>query len=273
MKLTRLPLLALAAALPVAALASDHLAAARKVFAEKQDSVIWVSGIANLSFTAADSKDAAATPPDEEIKVESLATLVDPSGVAVAVLSQLDPARNVNGRSVRSPRGPVKVEASATLKDLKLILADGTEVPAEIVLKDADHDLAFIRARAGSKEARGASFSSVNLRDSATPAILDEVVCISRMDEIFNRAPNVFSSNINMATRQPRVYYRALGATGGCPTFNTDGKLIGITATRFLKGKQPAAAIIPASDILPGLEQINHAKPAPEGNAAANTPR
>ena len=232
------------------------------VFAEKQDSIIWVAGIATVSFTTADSKDAAMTPPDEEVKVESLATLVDASGVAVAVLSQLDPARNLNSRPLRTQHGTLKAEATATLKDLKLILADGTEVPADIVLKDADQDLAFIRVRAESKEAKGLTFPAVDLKDSATANVLDEV---------FNRAPNVYLSNISAATRKPRVYYRALGATGGSPTFNLEGKLIGVTTTRLLKGKQPAAAIIPAADILPGLEQIKAGRPATDGKAATNS--
>ena len=266
-----LPFLVLTLAFAGPARATDTLAAARKVFAEKQDSIIWVAGIATVSFTTADSKDAAMTPPDEEVKVESLATLVDTSGVAVAVLSQLDPARNINSRPLRTQHGTLKAEATATLKDLKLILADGTEVPADIVLKDADQDLAFIRVRADSKEAKGLVFPAVDLKDSAPADVLDEVVTVSRLDEVFNRAPNVYLSNISAATRKPRVYYRALGATGGSPTFNLEGKLIGVTTTRLLKGKQPAAAIIPAADILPGLEQIKAGRPATDGKAATNS--
>lgn len=251
---------------------AQNLTQARKIFQEKQDSVIWVTGVATLSFSAADSKDSGALPADEEVKVDSLATLIDDAGVAVAVLSQLDPSRSMNNRPVRTSRGPLNLVTTATLKDLKLILADGNEVPADIILKDEDLDLAFVRARADSKEAKGVVFHALNLKDSAAASVLDETVSITRLEETFNRAPNVFPSYINMATTKPRVFYRALGATGGCPTFNADGKLIGITATRLVKGKQPAAAIVPAADILEELEQVKANKNSAPGTPAINAP-
>lgn len=261
MKKTYLSALVLLALLVRPVAADENLAGAKKVFAEKQDSVVWISGVATISFTAADSKDAAITPPDEETKVESLATIVDPAGLAVAVLSQLDPARGLNGRTVRTVHGPVKVDAVATLKEVKLILADGTEVPADVVLKDVDLDLAFIRIKPASKEAKGASFPAVDLQDSAPGKILDEVVTVTRLDEVFNRAPNVFPGYINMITKKPRVFLRATGATGGCPTFTHEGKIIGITAGRLVKGKPSAAAIIPAAEVLEVVKQIKPVKP------------
>jgi hypothetical protein len=244
----------------VAGAQAQNVDQAKKLFQAKQDSVIWVTGVATLSFTASDSRDAGMTPPDEEVKVESLATLVDASGVAVAVLSQLDPARNMNNRPLRTSRGPMKLETTATLKDLKLVLADGSEILADIVLKDEDLDLAFVRARAEGGNTNGVVFPALNLKDSVTANVLDEAISITRLDETFNRAPNVFASHINMATRKPRVFYRAIGATGGCPTFSAEGKLIGITSARLIKGKQAAAAIVPATEILEGLEQIKSNK-------------
>jgi hypothetical protein len=188
----------------VAGAQAQNVDQAKKLFQAKQDSVIWVTGVATLSFTASDSRDAGMTPPDEEVKVESLATLVDASGVAVAVLSQLDPARNMNNRPLRTSRGPMKLETTATLKDLKLVLADGSEILADIVLKDEDLDLAFVRARAEGGNTNGVVFPALNLKDSVTANVLDEAISITRLDETFNRAPNVFASHINMATRKPR---------------------------------------------------------------------
>jgi hypothetical protein len=40
-----------------------------------------------------------------------------------------------------------------------------------------------------------------------------------------------------------------------------DGKLIGITAGRLVKGKQPTTALIPAADILEVVEQAVNATP------------
>jgi S1-C subfamily serine protease len=261
MKKISLILGALMLALAGSVLADEQLAAAKKIFADKQDSVVWVSAVATISFSSAESKDSISVP-DQESKMESLATIVDTNGVAVTVLSQLDPSRNINGRSVRTANGSVKVEAATSLKEVKVTLADGTEIPADVVLKDINLDLAIIRIQMDSKEAKGATFPAVDLKDSATGKVLDDVVTLTRMDEVFNRAPTVYYGQINMITKKPRVFLRATGATGGCPTFNTDGKIIGITSGRFVKGRQPAAAIIPAADVLEVLGQLKPANSA-----------
>lgn len=239
---------------------AEDMAAAKKIAAEKQDSVIWVLGVAKMSFSVPDSS-SPANIPDEEVKVDAMATIVQTNGLAVTVLSQLDPARAMNGRSLRTSRGPVKVDAVSSLKEIKVVMADGTEIPADLVLKDTDLDLAVIRIKTASKEAKGVTFPAVDLKNSATAEMLDSVVSITRMDEVFNRAVNVIPGHVNMITKTPRLFLRASGATGGCPTFSFDGKLIGITAGRLVKGHQPSAAIIPAADVLEIVEQAANAKP------------
>ena len=248
-----------ASSLLAAAARAEVLAPAKKLFAEKSDAVVWVTGVAKISFSAADSKDGGVNLPDDESKVEALATLVDTNGLAVTILSQLDPARALSGRSLRTAQGPVKVEAVSTLKEVAIVMPDGTEIPAELILKDTDLDLAVLRIKTASKEAKGLVINAIDLKDSATGHVLDETVTLTRMDEVFNRVPNVFVGQVNMVTKKPRVFLRATGATGGCPTFNADGKILGITTGRYVKGKTPAAAIIPAADVLEVLGQI---KPA-----------
>ena len=240
---------------------AEDQSAAKKIFADKQEAVVWIAGVAKMSFSVPDSQSSPVNLPDEEVKVDALATIVQTNGLAVTVLSQLDPARAMNGRSLRTAKGPLKVDAVSSLKEIKMIMADGTEIPADLVLKDIDLDLAVIRIKAASKEAKGVTFPAVDLKNNATAAILDPVVSITRMDEVFNRVANVYPGNVNMITKTPRVFLRANGATGGCPTFNLDGKVIGITAGRLVKGQQPSAAIIPAADILDIVEQAANAKP------------
>ncbi len=239
---------------------ADDMMAARKIFAEKQDSVVWIAGVAKVSFSTPDSQDKPVNIPDEEVKVDALATLVDTNGLAVTSLSQIDPAHAMNGRSLRTPKGPIQVDAVSTLKEIRVVMADGTEIPAELVMKDVDLDLAVIRVKTTSKAANGVAFPAVDLKDSAPGVILDSVITITRMDEIFNRAANAIPGHIDMITKKPRAFLRAAGATGGCPTFNMDGKLIGITAGRLVKGKQPAAALLPAADVWEIVQQAAQIK-------------
>jgi len=231
-------------------------AAAKKIFTEKQDCVLWISAVAKTTFSAEGSSDSAMNFPDQENKMEALGTVIDPEGLLVASLSQIDPSRNFSGRVVRG----VKMEATSTLKEVKVTLADGTEIPAVVVMKDTDLDLAFLRIKLDSKEARGVTLKAVDLKLSGTGNIMDRTVTITRMDEVLNRVAAVNTGEINMITKKPRVFLRAGGGVGGCPTFLLDGKLLGITTARLVKNRNPVGVILPATDILEIAEQAKAAK-------------
>jgi S1-C subfamily serine protease len=253
-------LLTLAA--PARIAAQDLAAATREIFRAKQDAVVWVTAVAKLSFTAEGAKDAAVSIPDREQKMDGLGTIIDPAGMVVTALSPLDPSRDISGREVRGPSGPIKIEASAVLKDVKITLPDGTDIPAEVVMRDADLDLAFIRPKPGSKELKGVVFQALDLKDRAAASVADDAITLSRMDEVLNRAPTVTRGQITMVTKKPREFLRATGASLGCPTFAVSGKLIGITVNRFVRGKSSHNVIIPAADVLEIAEQAHAVKPA-----------
>lgn len=260
MKMKLLPIAALLGLLAAAAAGASELsAAARHIHSARADSVIWISAVARTSFTS-DGRDSGRNLPDRENQIEALGTIIDPSGLVVTALSSIDPGRVFNARQISA--GDQRVEASSVLVDVKIIMPDGVEIPAEVVMKDADLDLAFIRVKAGSREAGGVVFKAVDLRDSARGDLLDEVVTVARVDEVFNRVSFVATGEINMITRKPREFLRSGNAILGCPTFLADGKLLGITTGRFASGRGPVAAIIPAADVLEIAEQAKAAKPA-----------
>ena len=258
-----LPLLLACLCLSPLARAQDPLsAAAKKIFTDQQDSVVWLSAVAKVSFSADGGKELPYNLPDQENKVEALGTIIDPSGLVVAALSQVDPARNVTGRDFRIGGNIVKLEAVATLKEFKVVMPDGTEIPAEIVMKDADLDLAFVRIKTSSKEAKGVTFKALDLKDSAPGGVMDEVVTLGRLDEVMNRVPTVMRSQVLAATKKPREFLRAGGATPGCPTFLTNGKLLGVAVTRTIKNKSTHTVVIPAADVLEIADQAKAAPPA-----------
>ena len=199
-------------------------AAAKKIFSENKDSVIWVSAVAKMSFSSGDGKSLPFNIPDREQKFEALGTIIDASGLLVAALSNLDPTKDITGREINTPNGRMKIEASAILKEVRIILPDGTEVPADMVMKDADLDLAFVKPKPDSKEAKGVTFKAVDLKNSAGGNITDEVVTVSRMDEILNRQPAVQRGQIVAAlgasrhgqVRQQRGYFGRHERREGC---------------------------------------------------------
>ena len=243
---------------------ADEPSAAKKIFAERQEAVVWLSAVAKISFSSDGARDSGINIPDREQKSEALGTLIDPAGMVVTALSSLDPSRDMNGREFRTRDGTVKIDANALMKEVRIILSDGTEIPAELVMRDADLDLAFIKPKFGAKEAKGVLYHALDLKHSATANVTDDAITVSRTDEVLNRTPSVTRGQITSITRKPREFLRATGAAAGCPTFAADGKLIGIAVNRTVKGKSSLTVIIPATDVLEIAEQARAAKPAPE---------
>jgi len=270
--LARAALAAMTFLFPLLACGDDPLAAAaRKIFDEKKDAVVWVSVVAKVSFSAEGAKDLPVNLPDREDKFEALGTIIDRSGLVVAALNQLDPSRNISGREFRVGGNTVKIEAAATLKEVKVTLADGLEIPAELVMRDSDLDLAFIRIKTSSKEAQGVTFTALDLKASGPAQLGEEVVTLSRMDETLYRAPTLIRAQVTTLTRKPREFVRVLGATQGCPAFLMDGRILGIAVSRSLRNKSTQTVIVPAGDVMEIADQARSAAPAPEKTPAAKT--
>ena len=244
------------------ALAEDaSQAAARKLLAEKSDSVVWLSAVMKISMTAAGSSDSPMNIPDRERKVEGLATIIDSTGLLVTAMSQVDPSREMEGREFNTAKGPVKFDVSVTLKEVKVVLQDGTEIPAEQVMRDADLDLAFFRVKADSKEAKDVTFKALNLNENGEVKVTEDAITLSRTEEILNRVPAVIRGQVTSITEKPRTFVRATGAQLGCPTFNLEGKLVGLGVSRYMKGRSSVLIVLPAGDVQEIAAQAIKAKP------------
>jgi len=239
------------------------VAAAKRIYAEQQDAVVGVSVVAKISMTAEGSKDAPLNIPDREQKMESIGTVIDPSGLVVTALSTLDPSKEVSGREVRYGGGTIRLEASADLKEVRVILADGTEIPGEVIMKDADLDLCFLQLKMSSKEAKGVVLKALDLRRGDYKAFVsDDVISLGRMDEVLNRQATVSRGQITAVTRKPRQFIRVSGAVMGGPTFTPEGQVVGIAVNRSYRGRNSVQVLIPAFDVLEIAEQAKQAHAA-----------
>jgi len=109
---------------------ADELAAkGREVFAKYQHAIVTVQTVLKVSAQSGRSN---------ESRRELTGTVLDPSGLTVLALSACDPTEMYR-RMSEDPK--VEIEVS----DIKLLLDDGTELPAQVVLRDKDLDLAFVR--------------------------------------------------------------------------------------------------------------------------------
>jgi S1-C subfamily serine protease len=269
MKITPALIALLLAVAPVVRAEEDITKSAKKIFADYQDSVVWVSAVAKLSVKTTGSS--ARSIPDQEKKVETPGTIVDASGLVLASLSSIDPSSAMDGQEFPSANGPVKVSASAKITEVKIIMPDGTEIPGDVVMKDTDLDLAFIKINKDSPEAKGVKFRSVDLANSAEGHVLDEVVAIGRMGEAFSRQPSVITSLVTAETKKPRHFLRIPTETIGGPVFAASGKLIGFTILRRTRSEssgnqiQMIPSVLPAADIVAIAAQALKATP-PKSN-------
>lgn len=271
--------LALAATTALATAATpDVRETGKKISAEHKDAVVWLSVLAKTSMSAegdvpAQIKSMLAAQEKEE-KSEVTGTVIDASGLIVTALGGLDKSSVVDGQTVNTPMGAIKLKSNSEIKEVKVITSDGSEIPADLVLKDADLGLAFIKIRMDSEEAKGIELQSINLADSAKGEVLDECVALGRLDESLNREASLVTTEISGVTTRPRTFYRVMTDTIGCPVYLANGKLLGVSVLRNPKGNssrsgqiQISPVILPAADIAKVAAQAKDAKPVEPAKA------
>ena len=203
--------------------------------------------------------------------LESVATVIDPSGLTVMSLSTLDPGAMMSRLMGGAATGDQKMQIVSEPSDVRMRLPDGRELPATIVLRDQDLDLAFIRPTTKPP----APLTAVNLSDAARPAILEDVVVLSRLGRVGGWAPAAVLYSIGAIIEKPRTFFVLNGATGtGTPAFLANGKLVGLLTIRQVdpgrlsmfgmmggtEGAGMMAVILPAADVLEIAKQATAGK-------------
>src|SRR5258705_11768241 len=92
-----------------------------------------------------------------------------------------------------------KVQTDVT--DVKMLLEDGTELSSEIVLRDKDLDLAFIRPKAKP----GAPLPFVDLSKSAPAQSLDQLLAVYRLNGAAGRTCAGALERVSAIIKKPRT--------------------------------------------------------------------
>lgn len=255
--------------------ADDLAAKGRAVFSRHQSSVVTVllvvktkMGFGGLAGVGGDAR---------EYKEEVTGTVIDPSGLTAVALSSADPAALLQGMmtSLGGLSGDgeesVKFKMDSEVTDVKLLTQDGAELPAEIVLRDRDLDLAFIRP----KTRPVTPLPALDLSNSAKVDVLDSVIAINRLGKVAGRAYAAAVEQITAVVKKPRLFYVPGGKatlTGlGSPAFTPDGKVVGLFVMRSVKSgggglslfssqAGMAPIIVPAEDVKKVAAQVPAAK-------------
>lgn len=230
----------------------------RDIYKQHQRAVVTVQVVQKVTFAASGR-----TSEPQEAKQELTGTVLDETGLTVLALSACDPIEMY--RRIYGDR----YKAESEVSDVKILLDDGTEIPSEIVLRDKDLDLAFIRPKAKPANAMAA----VDFAKSSPVQILDTVVTLNRLGRAAGRAYSASVERISALVQRPRTFYipdSTMTATSlGSPAFALDGKIIGIIVMRSISSggtmnnfRQDSATsiILPAEDILKAAKQAPEAK-------------
>jgi len=158
------------------------------------------------------------------------------------------------------------------LTDAKILLDDGTEIASEVVLRDKDMDLAFLRPK--TKPAK--PMAALDFNQGAKADILDQVVTLNRLGRAAGRAHCASVERISAIVQKPRLFYIPDASQTrtelGSPVFTLDGKVLGVMVTRVTKGPRSGLGMMGQSEnvtpiILPALDVMTAAKQVPAAAA------
>ena len=255
--------LLVATTLTTAAYADDVAEKGRAILEQNRDAVITIELVLKrtISFPGSPSQ-------EMEQKSESTGTVISADGLTVVSLSEVDPSVMIDAMMAGNPQMN-GLEMDTQVQDATMLLSDGTEIPAEVILRDKDLDMAFIRPIEKAEN----PFAHVNMGDTGTPLQLDQVISVNKLGKVARRAHSISVERIDAIVTKPRTFFvpgkDPTNSGLGAPAFTLDGKFIGVFFMRAIKatggggmggmfgGQQDNVAIIilPAIDIQEAADQ------------------
>lgn len=239
-----------------AASADDMAAAMRAIVTKNGDALLHVKLSVKQTYSIPEYGTEV-----EEFTEEIVATVISPEGLMVTSLMNTDPAAWMEDMY----DGDDGYSSKTELTSLK-VLRGGEEEDAEIVLRDRDLDLAFIRPLKKPE----APWSFVDLSVPVKAAAFDPIIAMGRLGKVAQRAATADTQRIAAVQDRPRLTYILGAYTGnGIPIFITTGECLGINVTRMLRssgqngmglsddyGMNMASVVVPGPDVMEIAKQV-----------------
>ena len=246
--------------------AQDSRGAAREVVTRWQSAIVNVRIVLKMRMSMGGREMQASDDP-----VDAVGTVIDPSGLTVLSLGALNPGAlmsKIMGANSGGGSEP-QVEITSEPTDVKIRLSDGTELPARIVLRDEDLDLAFLRPTKKPEK----PLVSIDLNQSAKPSLLDQVLVLTRLGRVGGWTAGASLHDVGAIIEKPRTFYVLSGMmTGmGTPAFLTNGRVVGLLTLRQVEaGRSSLFSMMGGTEgmgmlgvILPAADVLDIAKQAP----------
>lgn len=259
-----------ALALAGAAQAATIEDTARQLLAQYKDAIVPIGGVLKIEIPGGGE---ART---QEQPLETYGTVLTAGGLTVVSASALNPLGNIGPIEINVGGQPQSVRPRASISQIKIRLADGTEVPARQVLTDEDLDVTFLVPDPAKGETAPAFAAFLDFGPGVEAQAMDEIIGLGRVGKLFNWAPAGGLSRIVARVDKPRtIYLFSSGFTGGLgtPVFTRDSKPLGLVVLRRQPGGpagsrqmavNQAPIILPAADLADLVKQAVAAAKKPK---------
>ncbi len=124
-------------------------------------------------------------------------------------------------------------DVSVTPSDIKVLIDGDTEgVEAELIARDTELDLAWIRIKKPDEK----GYAYQDFGKAATPRLGDLLLCVRRMGKYFDRTAAIVSGRLAGITKKPRDLYVPAGEIAGAmglPVYTTQGEVVGVLVVQL----------------------------------------
>lgn len=179
---------------------------------------------------------------NSETKVEATGTVIGPDGLTIVSLSKTDPLSVLEGM-MGDMGGMGQLNMDVEVRDVTILLYDGKEIPAEIILRDKDLDMAFVRPT----EKSDSKFAYIDMSKDTEPNVLDQVIALNRLGKVANREHSASIERIEAIIRKPRKFYvpgnDPTNSGLGSPVFTLEGDVVGVLLMRTVRAAQGAGGL------------------------------
>ena len=211
---------------------------------------------------------------EHEEELEAVGTVLDPAGLVVM-------ASDSESR-----------ENTYLEQNLRCVLANGKEIPFEILMHDDELLLTVLRP-AGDAVVTPDTFKPLAINPDTKARLLDDVVMLGRLGKDQRYTLSISTGQVTACADKPRVFYQLYNrppaaSQDGLPVLTADGSLLGISAidpesdgeqdSRNARGEEQRniasgrSRIIPAAALIELLGQARKTRPS-AGEKAADSPR
>lgn len=211
------------------------------VFNQNKDAVVTVELVVKqqMSMMGMGSE-------SEESKIEATGTVIDETGLIVVALSATDPMGMMAG--LMGGMLGEDMEMKSEIADAR-ILTDGTPIPAKVILRDKDNDLAFLRPT----ESQDPPLPFIDLAANEQPSLLERLVVIDRTSKVTSRVHTVDITRVTGVVERPRLFYLTPSQAIGAPAFSLNGTCVGMFVMRMMDQGNSVGGFSPLS-MISGME-------------------